>query len=47
MSLDKVFEKIVKCCECGRSRNTLLRVKDEKGEKIKPAKYICVNCNKK
>lgn len=45
--LRRAMQRVVCCCECGESKFTLRRVKDEKGEKTKPAKYICVQCFKK
>jgi len=35
------------CCSlCGESGFTLRRVKDSKGKKVKPARYICGECYK-
>lgn len=47
VTLDLNFKKIVCCSECGETQFTLRRVTDEKGKKVRPAKFICVMCYKK
>lgn len=46
MPVDKLIsvQKVIRCSKCGESKFTLTRVKDSNGNKIKPAKYICVKC---
>lgn len=38
------FRRMICCYKCGESQFTLKRVKSDDGTKIRPAKYVCVNC---
>jgi len=43
--MEKGFlRKVIGCSKCGENKYTLYRVKDEKGEKVKPPKYVCGKC---
>jgi hypothetical protein len=42
----KFGNRVICCSECGESLVQLYRKKDENGNKIKPAKYICSECKK-
>jgi len=44
--LDIHFNKRICCSICGSSIHQLKRVRDADGNKIRPAKYICVECAK-
>lgn len=44
--LSRSMSRVVSCSECGESQFTLYRVRGEDGKKVKPAKYICVECLK-
>jgi hypothetical protein len=44
--LEKALSKVVKCSSCGESKFTLMRLRDGKGKKVKPAQYVCVKCKK-
>jgi len=44
--LDKELGKVVRCSSCGESKFTLIRLRDGKGKKIKPAQYVCLKCKK-
>lgn len=51
LALNMFLQKVICCSECGESQFTLRRVceEDENGKmvKVRPAKYICVECYKK
>jgi len=40
------MQRQICCFRCGETLTTLRRVRDETGKKIKPAKYICMECYK-
>ena len=42
--LSRFMNRVIRCCECGETKFTLHRVRDKDGNKVKPAKYICVEC---
>jgi len=47
ITMNMFMQRVVCCSECGETQFTLRRVKDERGKKIRPAKFICVECYKK
>jgi len=47
ITLNMFMQRTICCSECGETQFTLCRVKGEDGKKVKPAKFICVECYKK
>ncbi len=46
LTLNMRMQHQICCSVCGESGFTLRRVRDSEGKKIKPARYICVECQK-
>lgn len=46
-TLNIVMQRVICCSECGKTQLTLCRVKDKNGKKVKPPKFVCVECYKK
>jgi hypothetical protein len=44
VTLNSKMQQVICCSECGETNFTLRRVRDAEGRKMKPAKYICVEC---
>lgn len=47
ITLNIHMQKVICCGECGETRFTLRRVRGEDDKKIRPARFICVECYKK
>ena len=51
LTLNMYMQKVMCCSRCGETQFTLRRmcIEDENGKmaKIKPAKYVCVECYKR
>lgn len=46
ITLNTNMQHQICCSECGETSFTLRRVKDSEGKKVKPARYVCVECYK-
>lgn len=46
LTMNLRMQKQICCSECGETQFGLRRVKDAKGKKVRPAKYICEECYK-
>lgn len=44
VTMDSYLRRVLCCYECGETQFTLRRVRDEKGKKSRPPKFICVEC---
>ena len=44
ITLDLNLNRKLSCYKCGHSDRTLKRVRDDEGNKVRPAKYICTRC---
>jgi len=47
ITLNVFMHRVICCSECGETQFTLRRVRDKEGKKIKPSKFICVECYKR
>jgi len=46
LTMNVRLQRVICCSKCGETQFTLRRVKDEQGNKVKPSKFICVECYK-
>jgi formylmethanofuran dehydrogenase subunit E len=46
-TLNILMQKQLCCSECGETQFTLRRVRDENNRKVRPARYVCMECYKR
>lgn len=47
VKVDLYGKRMLCCHNCGETTFTLRRIRDAEGNKIKPPKFICVECYKR
>jgi formylmethanofuran dehydrogenase subunit E len=46
ITMNRKMQRQLCCSRCGETQFGLRRVRDKNGKKIRPAKYICMECYK-